>query len=474
MFSKKNKVTISYRRPYFTRLTSINQRNIEELIKKGKVRVIYDSVIKKIGRDKVILEIRNIGNRKMRYHDVFLELGRRPNKEFLTSIGVKFGSDLTIKDRMRTAWKNKVIKRDVIGGILLFVFAFLFYFYMKRSSYTSLPAPSIGGYELSFYYITIYTFGVMALGLWFVYRFRKARNRKLMFVRMIFIMLIQLSVGYVFANPSANPIMRQWTGNDFFTWEAYQLSIVWPLELQPLVWNWLEMSWVNWEFYLGWVVIFSFIGVPVGAFLLGKGFYCSGVCGCGALAETVGDPFRSKSLKNKFAYRLEYSKYVILGISVVLTFIMIENEIFETNPQSPYYHVSYLVYWIFILVFLSSIIGVGTYPFLSGRTWCRYFCPMAALLSIFSMISPNRIETYKERCIGCNKCNENCQYGINIKGKALLGKPVRTRECVQCGVCEAVCPTDALRAQFTIYRRKKGVVPSESSYKPYRHFGGLR
>ena len=351
------------------------------------------------------------------------------------------------------------------------------YYILKYSSFTGDEGFFLGGYKLAFWYYSLYTLGVVGFGLWFMYRFRNARNRNLMYIRMTIIMLVQITVGYLFSNPDTNPFLQQWTGSDFFNWETYQLIIVWPLELQPLVWNWLRKDWVNWEFYLAWVLVFSFIGIPVGAFLFGKGFYCSGLCGCGALAETVGDPFRTKAARNRYAYKLEYAKYVILVWAIILTLIMIKSEIIVENPKSPFYHVSYFIYWLFVLWFLSSVIGVATYPVLSGRSWCRYFCPMAAFLSLFSMISPNMVRTNKERCIGCNKCNENCQYGINIKGKAELGKPVRTRECVQCGVCVAVCPTDALKVQFTLSRNKDHDDEEEarkSSYRPYRKLGKLR
>ncbi len=475
--AENNDVTLSYRRPFFSRLTSSNQARIDELEEKGSVDVVYDSVVKVIRSEELDLEVAGCETRTVEADEVYLQLGRRPNRKFLSSLGLEFESDWSLTETLKQSMKRPVTRNDIIGCILLIILGLGFYYLLKYSSFTGNDPLYLWGYKLAFWYYTFYTLGVVSFGLWFMYRFKDARNSRLMNLRMMVIIIIQLTVGFIFSNPDNNPFMQQWTGNDFFDWQTYQLIIVWPLELQPLVWNWLDLERANSEFYLPWVLAFSFIVIPVGAFLFGKGFYCSGLCGCGALGETVGDPFRAKAARNKYAYKLEYSKYIILIWAIILSCVMVKNRIVDETSSSPFYHVSYFIYWMFILWFLSSVIGVTTYPVLSGRSWCRYFCPMAAVLGLFSMISPNMVKTDKERCIGCNKCNENCQYGINIKGKALLGKPVRTRECVQCGVCVAVCPTHALEVQFALGRKKKGKdkqEPKESSYRPYRNFGKLR
>jgi len=493
MLSDSNAVTLSYRKHYFSRLTSSNQQAIEYLEENGNVDVIYDSQVKEIRNDDVTLVVGGREEKKVQADEIFLNLGRRPQKKQLKEFGLEFEGDYSFMRTLRESMKKPVTRNDIIGCGVLIVIGLVMYYFLKYPSFTGNAAYFLGGYSLSFWYYTFYTLGVLGFGSWFMYRFRHARNRNILFARMAIIMIVQATVGYLFSNPDNNPFMRQATGSDFFNWEIYQLIIVWPLELQPVVWNWLHMDWVNWQFYLAWVLVFSFIGIPVGAFLFGKGFFCSGLCGCGALGETVGDPFRTKAARNKYAYMLEYSKYIILVWAIILTLVMINNKIIVENPESPFYHISYFIYWVFILWFLSSVIGVTTYPVLSGRSWCRYFCPMAAYLSLFSMISPNRIVTNKDRCIGCNACNENCQYGINIKGKAQLGKPVRTRECVQCGVCVAVCPTDALEVKFTLsHLRKRFRIeegpgegaenagksgkrpPKESSYRPYKWLGKLR
>src|SRR6185312_15220905 len=58
-----------------------------------------------------------------------------------------------------------------------------------------------------------------------------------------------------------------------------------------------------------------------------------------------------------------------------------------------YYHV--------VDIFLAGIIGVGMYFWFSGRVWCRFACPLAALMHIYARFSRFRIFADKKKCISC-------------------------------------------------------------------------
>ncbi len=44
-------------------------------------------------------------------------------------------------------------------------------------------------------------------------------------------------------------------------------------------------------------------------------------------------------------------------------------------------------YYIGIDVIFAGVLGLGVYFFLSGRVWCRFGCPLAALMHICSWFS---------------------------------------------------------------------------------------
>jgi hypothetical protein len=57
-------------------------------------------------------------------------------------------------------------------------------------------------------------------------------------------------------------------------------------------------------FMLGWGIALIVLGVPVLVYFFGKRWYCSWVCGCGGLAETLGDPYRQLSDKSLKAWKM--------------------------------------------------------------------------------------------------------------------------------------------------------------------------
>lgn len=96
--------------------------------------------------------------------------------------------------------------------------------------------------------------------------------------------------------------------------------------------------------------------------------------------------------------------------------------------------------------FLAGAVGVGLYPFLGQRIWCRYWCPLAFWLNFWGRWSRFKITPEPGKCIDCNVCNQYCQMGIDIKTRALQGVPVTLVDtpCVACAECVARCPMEIL------------------------------
>ena len=65
-------------------------------------------------------------------------------------------------------------------------------------------------------------------------------------------------------------------------------------------------------FMLVWGIFLVIVGVPLMVHLVGKRWYCSWVCGCGGLAETMGDPWRQLSDKSLRAWKFE--RWIIHGV----------------------------------------------------------------------------------------------------------------------------------------------------------------
>jgi Pyruvate/2-oxoacid:ferredoxin oxidoreductase delta subunit len=209
--------------------------------------------------------------------------------------------------------------------------------------------------------------------------------------------------------------------------------------------------------------IFSFLVLtPILTYFYGKRWYCSWVCGCGGLAETAGDPFRHLSDKSLKAWKIE--RWMIYGVLVFVTattiavlvgrFTGFKNIfIIDSGTLSSWYG-------FFIGSAFSGVVGVGFYPLLGSRVWCRFGCPMAAYLGILQRftiklpwnkeakrMSKFRITTNGGQCISCGNCSTYCEMGIDVKAYAQRQEDIVRASCVGCGICSAVCPRGVLRLE---------------------------
>ena len=96
----------------------------------------------------------------------------------------------------------------------------------------------------------------------------------------------------------------------------------------------------------------------------------------------------------------------------------------------------------------SGVIGVGFYPILGSRVWCRFGCPMAAILGLQQrLFSKFRITTNGGQCISCGNCSVYCEMGIDVRAYAQRGEHIVRSSCVGCGICSAVCPRGVLKLE---------------------------
>lgn len=235
-------------------------------------------------------------------------------------------------------------------------------------------------------------------------------------------------------------------------WHAYGLVLAWPLN----VWN-IFTSQPMWG-WLGIGVFQTFVIIPLLVWRYGKGAYCGWICSCGALAETLGDAHRHKMPHGPFWNRLNMVGQVILGFAFLLLFMRIAGWIWPDGYAARYFPVLFsgteagggkgfvnpLSYKWIVDVLLAGVVGIGFYFWYSGRVWCRFACPLAALMHIYARFSQFRILADKKKCISCNVCTSVCHQGIDVMNFANKGLPMEDPECVRCSACVQSCPTGVL------------------------------
>ena len=312
--------------------------------------------------------------------------------------------------------------------------------------------------EPGFYYSLVYTLVIVLFGA------RRIKRRNTPYVRKQTLALMAFQLIPLFVLPY---VLLPWMGNNgwFDTgigktiadalfptanyghgreyWRAFGLILAWPLFIwnvfteQPL-WTWLAISFVQ-----------TFVIIPLIIFRWGKGAYCGWICSCGALAETLGDQHRTKMPHGPRWNRFNMLGQVFLAMAFFLLVTrslawVFPGSIFAGAFEYVFRQMPVFNYVWFVDLLWAGIIGVGFYWHFSGRVWCRFACPLAALMHVYTRFSRYRIFPEKEKCISCNICTAVCHQGIDVMNFANKGVPMADPQCVRCSACVTECPTGVL------------------------------
>ncbi|MEQ8879559.1 MAG: 4Fe-4S binding protein [Cyclobacteriaceae bacterium] len=345
---------------------------------------------------------------------------------------------------------NALNNRGWIGiliGALLISFYILLYFFpayitnwiIMMDPIKQLFVPS-GQASQWFLYGFIYCFAVLIMGVRKIIKYRHSKYKILQTVSVTF---FQLALAFII--PEIMIALNQ---------PYFDFKNIWPLDydfFHASQLNTLLSSGTIGIFMLIWGIMLIVIGVPVMTYFFGKRWYCSWVCGCGALAETAGDPFRQLSDKSLKSWKIERWMVhgvlvfaVIMTIGVLYTYFTGSYSLFGLDTYSTLQK----PYGFFIGSIFSGVVGTGFYPLMGNRVWCRFGCPLAAYLGLVQRFkSKFRITTNGGQCISCGNCSTYCEMGIDVRWYAQRGQNIIRSSCVGCGVCAAVCPRGVLKLE---------------------------
>ncbi len=288
-------------------------------------------------------------------------------------------------------------------------------------------------------------YGVLYTGLIAVYgvrMFMKDRHTRYHQIRTASIIFFQTAFAWMLPNLLV-----------YFQQPYVEFNGVWPLKSDYL---WPEK--VIGQFHGGpgivGTLLFVFaigglVAMPLLTYAVGKRWYCSWVCGCGALAETAGDPFRHLSDKSVAAWRFErWSIHLTLVFTVGVTVLLWANSYWEGALLGELSVGASKIHGFVVVALMSGLVGTGFYPVFGSRVWCRFFCPQAALLGLVQrFFSRFRITTNGGQCMSCGNCSTYCEMGIDVRSYAQRGENIVRASCVGCGVCAAVCPRGVLKLE---------------------------
>jgi len=395
--------------------------------------------------------------------------------------------------------------RGLIGmltaGLFISFYILLYFNHHLIAEWVTLTDPIsrlITGHDASqwFMYGTLYTLAILVMGIRMFAKYRHSRYHQ---VRTASVMFFQ--VCFAFILPEIMVLLNQ---------PYMDLKNAWPLNYSFFFdynLNGHISAGTFGLWMLGWGIALTAVGVPAFTYFYGKRWYCSWVCGCGGLAETLGDPYRQLSDKSTQSWQIErivihsvlvfavvmtglvlwsffggqfsfqINQWLLLGIFFalgaglyayhrrkfgymnsrkvlgtfaaifgLLALIFLGNSFFSGGSSLSLnsYNVR-SIYGFAIGSIFAGVVGTGFYPIMGNRPWCRFGCPLAAYLGLVQRFKSRfRITTNGGQCISCGNCSTYCEMGIDVRWYAQRGQNIVRSSCVGCGVCAAVCPRGVL------------------------------
>jgi len=203
-----------------------------------------------------------------------------------------------------------------------------------------------------------------------------------------------------------------------------------------------DLSLPPFKYSLAWYLFSGF--VVVSTVLWGR-LYCGRICAYGALTQLM-DAVIPKKLRIEIPTTLDqraaWIKYGLLG-AVMIYYLVTRDIAMPVRYAEPF--------WMFSL-FGSTGMWVGLGVLLLATVfvrnlYCRFLCPVGAMLGIVSNLTVFRIKRWSE-CNTCKICEKTCEWG------AIQGPKILKAECVRCDDCERLYLDQQKCPHWIILRRK--------------------
>ncbi|MBI3680307.1 MAG: NAD(P)-binding domain-containing protein [Acidobacteria bacterium] len=486
----RNRVVLSYRGAEFARVFKDNERLLKDAVIAGSIQVLLNSNVKKFDDGTCTLEVTENGARKtveIPCQHAFVLIGAELPAQFLKSLGIRLenewnGNPVAAAAMLAAAFGGMwwygggqpvglllalaALACLVWSGVkgsrwawLALSFLLCYAVYGIKRGYNGefwpyrgwgYKALSVFGRPWSFWYTVIYTLLMTAFGLQAMKRWGLDKKDRFQIWR--YVSLISFQWIFFFVVPEflfQYAVKYQWVGEKLANdpafaqqaWRSYGLVYAWPLFFH----TWLGSPH---KFWAVWGVLLTFGIIPLFVLFHGKR-YCSWICGCGGLAETLGDRWRHLAPKGKTSVKWEWMGTAVLAAATLITGMALARDVIDAFKKPSFVALDW--YGLIVDLWLVGLLPVTLYPFLGGKIWCRYWCPLAKLMHMVSGIYTRfKISRFairaNEKCIGCGECTRNCQVGIDVMSFALKQQPLdnQATSCIGCGICVSVCPMDVL------------------------------
>lgn len=186
---------------------------------------------------------------------------------------------------------------------------------------------------------------------------------------------------------------------------------------------------------------FILLGALIIVTLLAGGIFCGWLCPFGALQDAIYGIrkfFWKKTLviPEKVDKYLRYLKYALLILVLVMSATKLTLWFTEFDPYRAFFHFGIETEFAFIAI---GFILIST--ILIERFWCRYLCPLGAIVAPLSKLGLLKLKK-NDKCTSCNLCMKKCSMGL---------KEINDVGCNNCMDCVTACNPDGI----SVYSGKK-------------------
>ncbi len=177
-------------------------------------------------------------------------------------------------------------------------------------------------------------------------------------------------------------------------------------------------------------------------------FFCGWICPLGTLFHLASTWLRPRKVSERIRQNLcspaQVCKYLILIVLLLAAaFGFMQVGLFDpiallTRTCVALASPGMRAGWMMIAIFTVLLLLNAWHP----RFWCRYICPLGALLGTASKLIPGGVVRDLKKCTDCGLCNRDCI------GACSPNQSTRMAECFVCWNCIEDCPEEALSWQW--------------------------
>ena len=192
----------------------------------------------------------------------------------------------------------------------------------------------------------------------------------------------------------------------------------------------------------GGSVIHYLVAKVINPIIIGRG-WCGWACWTAMVLDYL--PYK-KNKTGRLSSKWEKLRYVHFGFSLALVLIL-----WFLYGYKPEHSSTTVLMWLIVgntFYFGSGIILA--FILKDNRAFCKYLCPITAILKISSRFALFKIDGDFEKCTDCKACTHACPMDIDIPKYLKAGVRVLSTECIICQTCTTVCPEKNLTMTFKL------------------------